>query len=483
MKIVLVHPPYWESFFFSSPSPPLGLGYIGAVLEKSGFDVQIIDSNPLRLTLDGVKNAIKNEKPDIVGIDCGTTYRYEAFDLVRLLKGDMPEIITVMGGPHVTFTAEETLARIPEIDVIVRGEGEMTMLELAKSIKQGRNYRDIEGITFRENGNIVSSPNRLPLADLDTLPFSALHLFPLDKYDPEEPRKELRKLRYCPIITSRGCTIGCVFCSTCAFWGRKFRARSANNILDELRFRINEYGAGHFQFFDDAFAMNQRRAKEVCQEIIDQDLKIKFHIMARADNMDEELINLLQKAGCYQIDFGVETGSPAIMKNIGKKLDLSVVEKTFKMCREVGINVLAYFMAGLPGEREADIQRTIEFIKRAEIDTVDAFVASVFPGTELYHKAESSGAIDSSVWFTYKAAHGEGRLRDAPPYLEYFSAKRLNHFVKLMNYEGWKKRGLIFYYQKKVRTIFTRSAVKLVRSSVLLAFLWEGVKKLIKGKR
>lgn len=179
MKIVLVHPPHLGS----SILPPLGLGYIGAVLEKTGFDVKIIDSNPLKLTSDEVKNVVKSEKPDIVGVGCGTTYRYEAFDLVSLLKRDMPEIITIMmGGPHVTFTAEETLARIPQIDVIVRGEGEMTMLDLANSIKKGESYHDIKGITFRDNDRILSTPNRPLLTDLDSLAFPAYQHFPLHRY-------------------------------------------------------------------------------------------------------------------------------------------------------------------------------------------------------------------------------------------------------------------------------------------------------------
>lgn len=250
--------------------------------------------------------------------------------------------------------------------------------------------------------------------------------------------------------------------------------------MDEITYLVKEFGIDHIHFADDTFNMNVPRAKEICQRIIDCDLDIKFRVMARADIMDEELINLLKKAGCYEIDFGVETGSLGIMQNRSRRLDLSMVEKTFGKCKEVGIQVLAYFMVGLPREREVDIQRTIDFIKKPEIDLVDVTIASILPGTELCRRAESSGLIHSSIWFTYSSPNGINK--DTPPYLEYYSVAKLNYFVKLMNYEAWKKRGLIFYYQKKIKTLFASSVLKLIRSSVLLTFLWEEVKKLKRKK-
>jgi radical SAM superfamily enzyme YgiQ (UPF0313 family) len=453
----LVHPPYWENGLYSS-APPLGLGYIGAVLENNGFDVSIIDPNPLELPLKEVIRQVADEEPELIGIDCGTAYRYEAFELAAQLKTKMPNVTLVMGGPHVSFTAEETLARIPEIDVIVRGEGEVTMLELAKRIAEGKDYK-IKGITFRENGKILYTPNRPFSPDLDAIPFPAFHHFPLEKYEPEGSRREIKKLRHCSMITSRGCPIGCVFCASSVFWGKRFRARSPENVLGEINYLVSEYGIEHIHFFDDTFAMNPLRAKKICQGIIDQDIEIKFRIMGRADTMDEELTELLKNAGCYQIDFGVETGSPRVMKNIHKRLDLRMVEKAFKRCREAGIDVLAFLMVGLPGEREVDIQETIEFIRRAEIDWITAAVTTILPGSELYHRAKSMGMIDEDVWFTYRSPAVGGLTKDAPPYLEYFSADELNHFIQLFHYEGWKKKGKMFYLRKVLNKLFEPSSV------------------------
>jgi radical SAM superfamily enzyme YgiQ (UPF0313 family) len=453
MKILLMTPPCWSEWK-DNFGPPLGLGYIAAVLEKNGYDVKIIDPNPLKLTIDNLLMQIKKENPTIVGISCISANRFEAFELAENIKKEMPEVMIVMGGTHVTFLAKQILDRIPQIDIIVRGEGEITMLDLVRSTETDKNFHNVKGISFRENGEIITNPDRPYIENLDSLPFPAFHLMPLDKYFlSTDCKKEIKSLKHCTMVASRGCLMSCVFCSTSVFWGKKFRARSPENVLDEIEYLIKNYGIEHIQFFDDSFAMNPKRAKKICQGIIDRGYNIKFIIMGRVDTMDDELILLLKKAGCHRIDFGLETGSDEIMKNINKKIKLPNVERTFKKCKEAGIEVRAFIMMSLPGEREDDVKMTIDFVKKIHIDYMTTAITSLNPGSELYNRAKSNGMVDDNIWFNYKSPATEITTKDMPPYLEYFSMDDLNYYCKLINYEGWKKKGMLFYSKKVLRKL------------------------------
>jgi radical SAM superfamily enzyme YgiQ (UPF0313 family) len=455
MKVLLLQPPTWESGY-QNESPPLGLAYIASVLELNNHVVSVLDPNVLLWNENQILKQISNFGPDVVGVNCQTWNRFEAYSIVKKIKKELPFTITVMGGLHVSALSKETFEYVPELDFIVIGEGEFTMLKLIDSLEKGDNPNKIDGLAFPKDNQVVVTPPRAPIDDLDKLPIPAYHLLSLDRYRPNEYKRDLNSLKFSAMITSRGCPTGCKYCYSSGFWGRKFRARSPKKVVDEVDFLVNHHNVGRIHFSDDAFTANPQRAKRICEELIRRDLNIKFRIMARADTIDRELLGLLKNAGCYQIDYGVESGSPRIMKNINKKLNLERALETFSQTKQKGIDVSIFIMLGLPGERHEDIMKTKDFIKKADIDKIVISITTIVPGSPLYFEALSKGLITPEIWSTYNSGTTHLNFditKDIPPYLEYFTLEELQNYARFLRVEGWKKRGKKFYIKKVMQQV------------------------------
>ncbi|HLC00785.1 MAG TPA: radical SAM protein, partial [Candidatus Bathyarchaeia archaeon] len=308
--VTLVNPPTPSGAVGHLPFALLGLGYLAAVLEKNHYQVDVIDCQVLKLSFDEFRNELSKRKPDVVGMTATTLTYNSALQTARIAKEVHPNCVTALGGPHVTFWDEKALQECPQLDVVVRREGENTMLELVQRIEKGKDYSDVVGTTCRRNGKFVHNPDRPYIEDLDSLPFPARHLWPMEKL------RETEDILY--LATSRGCVYWCEFCTTVRMHGRKYRIRTPKNVVDELEFLHKTYNVTNFTFCDDAFTVDQTRTEELCSDILRRGLKIKWNCGTRVDMLTKELLVKMKEAGCISVWFGVESGSQQVLDAMKK---------------------------------------------------------------------------------------------------------------------------------------------------------------------
>ena len=395
MRVTLINPPYPrgapESIFL-----PLSIGYLAAFLEGGGCDVNVIDCQVLRPTREQLGDELRKRQPDIVGVTASTLTYKPAIEIVKTAKEALPKCLTIMGGPHVTILDKETLIQNSEVDVIVRKEGEQTLLELLNVVSRSnmRNFNEILGITFRKNGQVIRNPDRLFIQNLDELPYPAFKFFPLKKY-------RVFGKTYLPIITSRGCPFQCTFCMASQMCGRRFRARSPRNVADELELLRDEYGADAVTFYDDTFTFDINRAYKICEEM----KKRKFHLLwdcrTRVDMISKELLATMKSADCQLIHFGVESGSQEILNAMKKGTTVEQNERAIKWAKEAGILVAISVIIGYPGETKETMKQTMDFIQKTEPDYVYVCVPTPYPGTELYDHLKVLGWKLSTEWEHY----------------------------------------------------------------------------------
>jgi len=403
MKIALIFPP--SIYQTKQTMPPLGIAWLAAILRKNGFNkVSLIDSVVNKYSNEKIVELLKKQDPDIIGLSFGTQNRFLAFDCAGLIKKNFPKIPIVVGGPHPTLTAEDTLKNIPEINIVVRGEGEYSFLDLIKNIDKRNDIRNVKGISYRgEKGQIIHNASRAPIQDLDNLPLPARDLLPIDDYKQTIPLSD----KICTsMITSRGCPYNCVYCSTSEQWGHKIRHRSPENVVDEIEYLMKNYTLDGVGFFDDVFTMDKKRVIEICQEILRRKLNIYWWCEARANTIDEETVRWMKKSGCEHISMAIESGSNKILKNIKKSITVEQGIEAVKIIKKAGIKLKVFFMHGLPGETYEDIRKTVFLSRYLEhrigADEATQSLTIVYPGTELEIIAKQLGTLPKDFsWAKY----------------------------------------------------------------------------------
>jgi anaerobic magnesium-protoporphyrin IX monomethyl ester cyclase len=395
-KIVLVNTPLLEGntphLFF----PPLGLAYMAAVLEQNDFEVKIFDCPVCEIDHEKLKAELDSFQPTIVGISFMTSTIESALKSARVAKEVCHDAKVLMGGPHATFADEQILTNEKAVDIIVRGEGEETILELAKQSPELQKISEIKGITFRRDNQIIHAPNRPFIQNLDALPRPAYKYLPVDKY-------RITGRRLLPIMSSRGCPFQCSFCVASQMFGAPYRARSPNNVLDELEWLRDEYGAEGITFHDDTLTFDRKRAIEICDGIVDRKIILPWGCGTRADLVTKELLAKMSKAHCNEIYFGVESGCQRILDALKKRVTTDQCENAIKWAKEVGISVIASIIIGYPGETKETLQETLDFVRRVEPDDVFLCYATPYPGTELRALVESKGWKMAENWKLYNA--------------------------------------------------------------------------------
>ncbi len=413
-KVLLINPP--ETFQEDFTNPPLGLLYLAGTLREHGVDVKIVDA--CLLGWDVIIPTLKEYQPDIVGITSLTPGRKKAIQVAEMAKEADSRILVVMGGAHPTIMYKQILENYPAVDVIVRGEGEFTLLEIA----QGKPWPEIDGICYRSSSGIIKNKDRKFVENLDEILLPAWDLIDLSKYPARgngvvnginlaaEPRVS--------VIFSRGCTGNCEFCSTWWIW-KGYRCRSAKNMVDELELLNKNHGIKHICFADDAFSVNRKKTIELCQEIIKRKLNIAFQVTTRVDCVDPEMLDLLKQAGCYLIAYGIETSSQELLDEIKKKTDVETAKKALIMTREAGIGTSALLIVGNVGETRESINETIEFIWETQPSTIGCVGGLwILPGTALYQKSKRLGLIDDDFWLgdepymVYTAEHSLEEIQE-----------------------------------------------------------------------
>jgi anaerobic magnesium-protoporphyrin IX monomethyl ester cyclase len=419
MRVCLINPPRIQPKVWGKPNvfPPISLAYVAAVLEKA-HEVSIIDAPTegwrnleeidgttyrVGLSKEEITAKIKRWHPDIVVIEIPFSgWARTAFEVASATKSFNKKIVTVLSGQHPTARPEACLSN-PNVDFVVIGEQENTVFELANSIEQGRHdFEEINGIGFIKNGKLVITPSRSVIEDLDSLPFPARHLLPLEDYYvavKENPLRGVIRKPWTIVITSRGCPHKCVFCSNCLVWGKKWRGRSPENVVDELEHVVKTYQVKQIDFADDNMTLDKKRMEAICDLIVKRGLRIEWFTPngIRADTLDEKLLTKMKKAGCKKIRIAPESGVQRVVDQIIKKnLDLKSVEQAVILCKKVGIKVGCFFVIGLIGETKEDIEETIRFAYKLRKLGADSFIFSIATpvyGTELYEQAKRGGFL------------------------------------------------------------------------------------------
>ena len=426
-------------------TPPLGLGYLAAVLRKSGFKVQIIDDLVEKLSLEGIIKRIKESQ--IVGITSTTATFNAALKYAKYIKEKIGSFI-ILGGVHVTFHPFDALKH-DFVDAVCVGEGEETIVDVARSIDGGEGLEGIKGIIFREGDRIIMNEPRGFIEDLDSLPFPAHDLLPLEKYTILG-----QKLEQFPMITSRGCPFACRYCSSSQFFGRKFRARSAENVVDEMEWLVNEFGAKQIAFGDDTFTLNRRRVVDICNEIRKRGLDVEWSCSSRVDTISYEILRKMRDAGCTVIYYGVESANTDILNRYyRKRINLDEVRKVVEMTKKAGIEVVCSFIIGAPFETMEDIKTTLKFAIELGPDYAQFSILTPYPGTEIYEEAKREGLILTENYEEYTA--GKPILKNF-----HLTPREISRLLKYCYLRFYMRPGFIFREIKKGRIKVVLEIVK-----------------------
>jgi len=443
--------------------PRCSIASMASVLMENGVDVEIIDPQAYRLSVQEVMSEVKHFSPDIVGIPAYTEEIHDADYLASCVKQIDQKTITVVGGAHPSAMPIETLNEFKSFDIAVIREGERTFLEIA----EGRELRDVKGIAYREKGCVKLNEQRPLIESLDSLPFPAWQLYKLNSF--RLARSDLtgkRNILPLPVEAARGCPFGCIFCYRIA--GRTIRFKSPSRVVDEIERNVKEFHVDEIHMNEGTFGVSKEQVRGICKELQERRLdNIAWGVASRTDVMSRELLSEMKNAGCRYVGFGVESGCPEILCRIGKSTDLSKTENVFRDCKELGIETAGYFIIGLPFETEETVTQTIKFAKKLETKNANFAILVPFPQTEVWEMAqrgEGGLKLKTRSWKMY------GKQMGASLELEQLPTERL---YKL------QKRAYVSFYSKPSRLInylLTASKAKNTSRTQALKFLFSSTR-------
>jgi len=465
MKISLINPPFNLTDLTGKTSSmrkvmnitqPLGLAYIAAYLLENGYEVKIYDCQCLDIDSEELVSKLKKESPEIIGFTSTTPMIKNTIKTARKLKKELPNTIIIIGGSHVSALPKRTLS-FNFFDIGIRGEGEITTLELIKSIeKYGlKKLKHIKGIVYRKGKNIIITSARPLIENLDKLPFPARHLLPpLEKYKPT-PASYI-KLPQAQVITSRGCPSNCTFCDHSVF-GSTYRFRSVKNVFDEIEELINVYGMRDLKFFDDTFTMIPNRVYEICNEFKKRKIDIQWCTLTKVNLVNKKMLKRMKDAGCWQVLFGLESMDEKILASLKKGTTVKQNISAVKWAHEVGLSVRADFLIGTPLENINSIKKTLNEAKKLNMDFAHFNKFTPYPGTELYKVLVSKG-------YNFK-------IEDFP--------SQLDHTDILYNPPQITKEEFIRYLNECYRQYYMRP--RYISKQILKMRSFEDFKRMING--
>ena len=467
-SIVLVNPPlslqerYGAWAKGGTRTPPLGLAQLAAVTREQGYPSAIIDCAALEMDDHQTLQALRAMKPRYIGLTAVTVAIHNAGRLAKTLKESGEDWVVIIGGPHLTALPEETMQTFPEFDIGVIGEGETTLIDLLDALENNHPLRDVNGLIVRENGGCVRTAPRPFIDDLDALPLPAWDLLPdLVRYY-DTPMFTLGKSPASSLVTSRGCCGHCKFCDRSVF-GNACRFHSAARVFESMRYLRERFGINDIIIHDDAFVLNRQRVEEICNRLIESGLGITWGCNSRVNLVSRELLELMKKAGCWQIGYGLETGSQRILDLINKGVRVEQAREAIRLTREAGMRTRGFFMLGHPGENVESIRETIAFATHNPVDDFQMTFFTPLPGSEIYRHAHEFGAFDDdwrkmNMWAPIFVPHG-------------LTADDLIY---------WQRRAFKAFYLRP-RTVW--NYLKIVRSPSHLQKLAKGAVTLIQSAR
>lgn len=384
MRIMFVAPPLPKA---NTTAQPLGFGYLASVLRQEGFtDIAILDACSLRMSVDQTIEAVKEYRPDILGLTMMTVTARNALKIAAAARGLLPGVKIAVGGVHATVCPDEVVVD-RNVDVVVRNEGEHSFLQIVKRWDSGESLDAVLGTSMRVDGQIVHHQQAPRIRNLDELPFPARDLMPMEVYKAGisfPPHIRIRTMLY----SARGCPYDCSFCSTAAVWGGHLCAmRSAANVLDEMEEVVERFGVYGFEFADELTTLRKDRLAEFCNGIHERRLdKVRWVCSSTVKQMDYDTAKMMKEAGCSMVFMGVESGSPQILENLNKRIDIEEVINAFDVTRKAGLGRCACFMIGAPGETAETVQESIDLARRIQPDRISLNVVTPYPGTLFYEQ-------------------------------------------------------------------------------------------------
>lgn len=412
MKVLLISPPFYRILGFYNRYFPFGVTLLGSILKENGYQVTVYDAdcyvNPESIDYSQlpskypsylksfndknnkvwkeVRNLIRKEKPDVIGISVFTTFAASAFNVAKIAKEIIPKAKVVFGGPHAFVRAKEILEICKNVDYVVSGDGEDALLALLENIKLNKpKLESILGLSFRKSGKIVSNQARPMVRDIDRFPIPDRSLLMnKKKYTSEDMGL---------IMTSRGCPYRCSYCAST----KGLVYRSIDSVIKEIESVIENYGTTQFTFKDDSFTVDKRRVKELCEKLAKKKIKIKWECNTRVNLIDKELLVMMKKAGCNFIKVGIESGSEKVLKIMNKGITKDQCREAAKILKQSGIHWTGYFMMGVVGEHENDIYETLDFVKELKPDLALIGVYEPFPGTEMFEGGIKRGLVNPKM--------------------------------------------------------------------------------------
>jgi anaerobic magnesium-protoporphyrin IX monomethyl ester cyclase len=376
-KVVLVDPCGWQGAVNGNrPYPNVGIAYLASMLRKCGHEVLVIDLNNETMTDNQVLATIDEYHSDIVCFSIKTATIKSARRLSQIIKGVLPNVSIILGGPHTTIAWRELVAE-PWFDVIFVGEGEQELPTICHHLIANEPIEDIPGVVTKNNIGDDFILDHPLIADLDILPFPEYDLFP-------QTIRECLRTDY-PLVTSRGCVYKCSYCSVPKISGRRFRKRSPANIIEELKWAQKKYAVTAFEIIDDVFNLDIERCKKICRDLIEENLGLTWSCPngLRADRIDRELAELMYKSSCHSVMVGIESADPMVLASVNKGETIEDIERGIHIFKDAGINVGGYFIIGLPGDSVESQKRSVEFARKIGISAHFNMLVP-YPGTELW---------------------------------------------------------------------------------------------------
>ena len=399
MHVLLLEPPKtpWE-MMGDMVAPPLGLAQLAGCLEQADIPVEILDANALGIGWDRLEAAIARTGPDLIGITVYTPYMPEVSRAVRVARQAAPQAVIALGGPHVTFTVEETLRTMPEVDVVARGEGDQILVDLARALDAvlslskdaGNGLEGVPGIGFRRNGQVVETPAPPPV-DVTTLPMPAFHLMRMDRY-----HWPALGGPFATLITSRGCPFKCTFCSEWPFWRSGWRPYDPEMIVEQLDVLVNRYGRYNIWFGDDCFNVDRDHVAAICEGILRRGIEVNWYYQGRADLLVKykDLLPLARRAGNRMVQIGIEASSDEQRDELHKQLSTETVEEAVRLLRQHDIVCQGMMIVGVPSDSPRTFEHKVRFIKRLDVDFPVFTMYTPFPGTRAFEEAVAQGWIE-----------------------------------------------------------------------------------------
>lgn len=449
--IILINPHlsqeerYGVKFKAGGQTPPTGLAILAAVARQNNYKVAIIDGAALNLNSDEIIEKILELNPKYVGLTAVTISIFNAMEIAKKLKEKTNSIKIILGGPHITAAPYDTFKKFETlIDIAVIGEAEITLIELLYALEKNKNLKNIKGLIYKKNNKVVTTPPRGFIANLDTLPIPAWDLLPnLAKYYCP-PVHTLKRVPAALLVTSRGCPGQCIFCDKKVF-GRRYRWHSPGYILNLMKILKKDYGIKEIQFRDDNILVNRQGLRKLCQLMIKEKLDIIWSCAGRIDMVDSEILNLMKKAGCWQIWYGIESGSDKVLKIIRKDITVNNIKKAIYWTHKAGISPAGFFMIGMPSETEKDIKKTIGLSLELPLDEFHISHLTPFPGSELYTIACNYGTFEND----WKKMNG-WKILFVPKDL---TKEKLTYYSNFAFKKFYFRPRIIFNYIKKINSL------------------------------